>query len=234
VRRYALALVPGLPWIVIALVVRASAPTTTAPPLTLPGSATRQLANSLALSAPAHSHVWRDVPPINFNGTVNAYIEIPRDDLRKWEFDMRQNARAIDRMMPPDLGYPVNYGFVPQTISYDGDPFDALVLGPALEGGTLVRGVILGLLHMTDEKGLDSKVVLSMADPYGKPDHDLTDGDRQRIGDYFKRYKRHEPGKFSIVHGWDTRAQGLAFVHTTHAFFRECRREVGSPCRVRP
>ena len=49
---------------------------------------------------------------------------------------MRANARAIDRMMPVDVGgYPVNYGFVPQTISYDGDPFDVLVLGPPLAGG---------------------------------------------------------------------------------------------------
>ena len=43
-------------------------------------------------------------------------------------------------------GYPVNYGFVPQTISHDGDPFDVLVLGPSLTGGELVRGVIVGLM----------------------------------------------------------------------------------------
>ena len=232
-RRYALALAGGLPWMVMALVVRAWAPATPAPPETLPGSATRQLANSLALAAPAPSHIWRDVPPLNVNGTANAYIEIPRGDLRKWEFDMRLNTRAIDRMMPPDLGYPVNYGFVPQTISYDGDPFDVLVLGPALDGGTLVRGAIVGLLHMTDEKGLDSKVVISMTGPDGRPKHSLVDDDRRRIADYFNRYKRHEPAKFSVVHGWDTAAQGHAFIRTTHAFFRECRREPGSPCSVK-
>jgi inorganic pyrophosphatase len=230
--RYAVAVPAGLAWIVLALVVRASTPATSAPPQTLPATATRQLANSLALSASAPSHVWRDVPPFNASGTVNVYIEIARGDLRKWEFDMRLNARAVDRVMPPDLGYPVNYGFVPQTISYDGDPFDALVLGPALEGGALVRGVIVGLLHMTDEKGLDSKVALSMFGSDRRPTHDLTDADQQRIADYFSRYKRHEQGKFSIVHGWDTRAQGRAFIQTTHAFFRECRREPGSPCSV--
>ena len=106
--------------------------------------------------------MWRDTPPTNSDGTVNGYIEIARGDRRKWEFDINANARAIDRVIPEDVGgYPVNYGFVPQTISYDGDPFDVLVLGPPLAGGTMVRGVVVGLMHMEDEKGLDLKVVLS-------------------------------------------------------------------------
>ena len=63
----------------------------------------------------------------------------------------------------------MNYGFVPQTVSYDGDPFDILVLGPPLAGGSLVRGIIVGLMQMEDEKGLDSKVVVSVAGPDGKP-----------------------------------------------------------------
>ena len=50
---------------------------------------------------------------------------------------MRANRRAIDRMIPISIGgYPVNYGFVPQTVSYDGDPFDVLVLGPPLRTAT--------------------------------------------------------------------------------------------------
>ncbi len=126
----------------------------------LPATATARLASSLDAARPHPSHVWRDTPPTNADGTMNAYIEIARGDRRKWEFDINANARAIDRMIPEDVGgYPVNYGFVPQTISYDGDPFDALVLGPPLAGGTMVRGVVVGLMHMEDEKGLDSKVV---------------------------------------------------------------------------
>ena len=102
----------------------------------LPAAATTQLARSLDAATDHPRHVWRDTPPTNADGTVNAYIEIARGDRRKWEFDMRANARAIDRMMPEEVGgYPVNYGFVPQTVSYDGDPFDALVLGPPVSGG---------------------------------------------------------------------------------------------------
>jgi inorganic pyrophosphatase len=235
VLKYVVAPLPGLIWIVVAVVVHAWHPRNDSPPLTLPAAATRQLAGSLRASASTTSHVWRDVPPLNEDGTVNAYIEISRGDLRKWEFDMRSNERAIDRVMPPEVGgYPVNYGFVPQTVSYDGDPFDALVLGPPIEGGTLVRGIAVAVLHMTDEKGLDSKVVLSTVGSDGRPLEALAEDDRERLEDYFGRYKRHERGKFSVVHGWDTRAVGLAFVKATHAFFRECGTKRGSACSVRP
>ena len=127
-------------------------------PDTLPVTAGAQLAKSLEAARPHSRHVWRDTSPKNADGTVNAYIEIARGDRRKWELDMGKNARAIDRVIPESVGgYPVNYGFVPQTVSYDGDPFDALVLGPAIDGGETVRGVVVGLMYMEDEKGLDSK-----------------------------------------------------------------------------
>jgi inorganic pyrophosphatase len=202
-------------------------------PAVLPAPATATLARSLSASAAHTEHLWRDTPPLNDDGTVNAYIEIARGDRRKWEFDMRANARAIDRMMPADVGgYPVNYGFVPRTVSYDGDPFDALVLGPPLPGGRIVAGAVVGLMFMEDEKGLDSKVVLSTLDRDGRPRHVLTADVQREIGEYFKRYKRHEPGKFSKVPGWGSAAQGLALVTRTHTFFRECRQHADASCRV--
>jgi inorganic pyrophosphatase len=198
----------------------------------LPAPATAQLATSIA-EAKAHGrHVWRDTPPVNSDGTVNAYIEIPRGGKQKFEFDMKANARAVDRVMPDALAYPVNYGIVPQSVFYDGDPFDALVLGPALPGGTFVRGVIVGVMYMEDEKGIDSKVVLSVPDAEGKPRHALTDEDKRVIGDYFKRYKLHEPGKFSKVPGWGSADEGRAHVTLAHAFFKECAAAKGA-CALR-
>jgi inorganic pyrophosphatase len=190
------------------------------PPATLPDAASGQLARSLADARGHRRHLWRDVAPINGDGTVNAYIEIFRGDRRKWEFDMRHNRRRIDRVTPRALGgYPVNYGFVPQTVSYDGDPFDALVIGPPARGGTIVRGTIVGIMHMEDETGLDSKVVLAPMRA-GKPKYPLTDADRKRIGAFFSVYKQHEPGKFSRVLGWGSPGDGLAFVRQTHGFFQ--------------
>ena len=206
---------------------------TEAPTNVLPQGAVASLSKSLSAAKRHARHVWRDTSPFTPEGLVNAYIEIPRGDRRKWEFDMSANRRAIDRVMPADIGgYPVNYGFVPQTISYDGDPFDALVLGPPLPGGQLVRGVIVGLMLMEDEKGLDSKVVLSPLGRDGQPSYELTQADRERVGAYFRRYKRHEPGKFSKVPGWGSPDAGRQHVEMTHAFFRECPSAANSACRL--
>ncbi len=202
------------------------------PPDVLPLPAVQQLSASLEAAAARARHVWRDTAAFNKDGTLNAYIEIARGDRRKWEFDMRAHARAIDRIIPEDIGgYPVNYGFVPQTISYDGDPFDVLVLGPPATGGEFVRGIIVGLMHMEDEKGLDSKVVVSPIGRDGRALYELTPGDRDRIAEYFRKYKRHEPGKFSKVPGWGSIEEGRAHVTVTHAFFRECR-TASAACRV--
>ena len=199
------------------------------PPRALPAEATNLLTLSLNAARPHKPHVWRDTPAMNPDGTVNGYVEIPRGELRKFEFDIKANTRAVDRVMPASVGgYPVNYGFVPQTISYDGDPFDILVLGPALPGGELVRGAIVGVLFMEDEKGFDSKVVVSLLDAQGRPRHPLALADKTRIGSFFAKYKDHEPGKFSRVHGWGSEESGLAYVRTTHAFFRECVKAVGA------
>jgi inorganic pyrophosphatase len=202
-------------------------------PTTLPVQATTELDRSLEAASRHRLHVWRDTPPRNADGTVNGYVEIPRGDRRKWEFDMGANRRALDRTIPAEVGgYPVNYGFVPQTVSYDGDPFDVLVLGPAIEGGRLVRGVIVGVMRMEDEKGLDSKVVISPVGPDGRPLHALTDAERQRIGGYFDRYKAHETGKFSNVAGWGSVTEGLSYVTTTHAFFETCRDHADHTCTL--
>ena len=203
------------------------------PPTLLPAKAVDALAASLNAAVRHSRHQWRDTPPINSDGTVNAYIEIARGDRRKWEFDMRANRRAIDRMIPISIGgYPVNYGFVPQTVSYDGDPFDALVLGPPLPDGRFVRGIAVGVMFMEDEKGLDSKIVLSRVDAVGRPLHPLTAAARDEIGGYFNRYKRASPGLFSNVSGWGTSEQGLAFVRTTHRFFQQCAGRSDQPCTL--
>jgi inorganic pyrophosphatase len=200
----------------------------------LPALATTQLTRSLDEARAYSKNPWRDTPPINNDGTVNGYVEISRGDRRKWEFRMATNRRAIDRMIPEQVGgYPVNYGFVPQTVSYDGDPFDVLVLGPPIDGGTMVRGVIVGLMLMEDEKGYDAKVVISRTRD-GRPEYQLTDSSRHEIADYFERYKLFEAGKFSRVPGWGTVDEGLALVKMTHTFFEECRQVPGPTCRVAP
>jgi inorganic pyrophosphatase len=201
----------------------------------LPPRGTAKLSSSLEAAAEHRRHVWRDTPPVNDDGTINAYVEIPAGERRKWELDMRRNARAVNRVIPADVGgYPVNYGFVPQTVWYDGDPFDALVIGPPLAGGEFVRGVVVALMHMEDEKGSDSKVVLTPSQGDGGAPVELTPADRQRIADFFRRYKKDEPDGFSRVSGWGTAEEGLAHVRTARAFFLQCRKHAGRACSVTP
>ena len=205
-------------------------------PGTLPAAAAAKLHDSLKSAAAHKQHVWRDTPPFDLSRRsspessraeadgqlLNAYIEIPRGGRQKYELDMAKNAPKVDRVIPEKIGgYPINYGIVPQTVSYDGDPFDVLVLGPPLKTGALVKGVIVGVMHMTDEKGLDSKVVISRVGADGKPLHQLTEADRARVADNFNRYKRDDddPKTFATVPGWGTAAEGLAFVRKTHEFF---------------
>lgn len=103
---------------VLSCMVRAAQEPDRAPEV-LPASASTVLARSLDAATAHARHVWRDTPATNADDTINAYIEIARGDRRKWELDMGANARAIDRVLPAAVGgYPVNYGFVPQTVSF--------------------------------------------------------------------------------------------------------------------
>ena len=206
-----------------------------APPDTLPAAAASKLRDSLKAASVHEKHAWRDRVPLE-QGRVNAIIEIPRGERRKFEFDMARNAPVVDRVMPAKVGgYAVNYGIVPQTVSYDGDPFDVLVLGPAIPSGRLVKGLIVGLMRFEDETGLDSKVVISPPGRDGKPLYQLTDAEKKRIADYFNRYKRDDddPKTFAAVPGWGTAADGFSFVRITHAFFKECAASAGAACRVK-
>ena len=199
----------------------------------LPAPAAKALSDSLKSAAPRARHIWRDTAPENRDGTINAYVEIARGDRRKWEFDMRTHDRRLDRMMPEAVGgYPINYGFVPQTVSYDGDPFDVLVLGPPLDGGQVVRGIAVGLMFMEDEKGADSKVVISTVDRDGKALYQLTTAVQREVADYFRRYKKHQPKAFSRVPGWGTAMDGVTLVRLTHEFFSKCRPPAVSPCSI--
>ena len=211
--------VPGL---VLTLVFIAGACRDSAPPATrqdlppLPPPVREKLSTHLDSTRTFATHVWRDTPPLNSDGTVNGYIEISRGESTKWEFRIPFNRRDVDRMIPESLGgYPTNYGFMPRTVSYDGDPADVLVLGPALAGGSLVRGHIIGLMRMTDTGDLDSKVVLCA------PTESTCSIDspiRQRLEQFFSTYKRHE-GKETSVPGFGDREEALQFLKTTASFF---------------
>ncbi len=97
-----------------------------------------------------------DVP-----NNVNVVIEIPMNgDPIKYEVDKETGALFVDRFMSTSMHYPCNYGYIPNTLSDDGDPVDVLVVTPfALVPGVVVRCRPLGMLKMTDEAGGDEKLL---------------------------------------------------------------------------
>jgi inorganic pyrophosphatase len=174
---------------------------------------------SIDAARPFAEHPWRDTPATNDDGTVNGYVEIPRGASTKWEFRIDLNRREVDRTIPPELGgYPINYGFLPQTISYDGDPADVLVLGPPLEGGTVVGGRVVALMEMIDSGDIDHKVVISPLDGSGGAAYRLEPTERARLSRFFSTYKRHE-GKVTSVPGWGDESAARGFLRQVSGFF---------------
>lgn len=203
---------------------RQPCPWPTPPPDRLPDSAREKLDKAFGDAAANPRHVWRDGPPVNADGTVNVYVEIPRGSSEKWEFDMARNRRELDRMVPAELGgYPTGYGFVPGTIGVDGDPFDGLVVGPPVAAGTVVRGHVLGFMHMTDEKGTDGKVVVTTEPSAEARRRMLDDSERARIASFFNRYKAVDDDKesFACVSGWGDAEEARSHVAAARRLFEE-------------
>ena len=142
---------------------------------------------------------------------INVIIEIPlRGDPVKYEVDKDAGVMFVDRFMNTAMHYPCNYGYVPHTLSDDGDPVDVLVVTPVpLITGSVVRCRPVGMLKMRDEKGGDNKV---MAVPHDKlcsmyrevkRPADLPAMLLAQIQHFFEHYKDLEPNKWVKVEGWE-------------------------------
>jgi inorganic pyrophosphatase len=147
----------------------------------------------------------RDLP-----NDFNVIIEIPMNaDPIKYEVDKESGAIFVDRFMGTAMHYPCNYGYIPHTISDDGDPVDVLVITPfPLFPGVVVRCRPLGVLKMKDEAGGDAKVlavpvekVLPLYAEWKKLE-DINGLRLQQIQHFFEHYKDLEKGKWVKVEGW--------------------------------
>ena len=147
----------------------------------------------------------RDTP-----NDINVIIEIPaHSDPVKYEVDKGTGAMFVDRFMSTAMFYPCNYGYVPHTLSEDGDPVDALVVTPVpLISGSVIRCRPIGMLRMTDEAGVDAKIITVPVDKLTpmyrncKTANDLPEGLLAQIAHFFEHYKDLEAGKWVKVQGW--------------------------------
>ncbi|MFT4660250.1 MAG: inorganic pyrophosphatase [Patiriisocius sp.] len=161
-----------------------------------------------------------DVVPINKEGVINAIIEIPAGTMDKWELDKNtgeivwEKVNNVPRVVNY-IGYPGNYGLIPQTLlskenGGDGDPLDVLVLGPAVKRGTIASCKIIGVLHLKDNGEKDDKLI---AVSYDSPFYRLRSmeelnsqykGVSNIVKTWFSNYKG--PGK-TKVSGYGTKEQ---------------------------
>lgn len=141
----------------------------------------------------------------------NVVIEIAAHSTPvKYEVDKASGALFVDRFMGTAMHYPCNYGYVPQTISDDGDPVDVLVMTPfPLLAGSVVACRAIGVLKMTDEGGGDAKVLAvpteKLLPAYSRIQKvdDVAPELIAQIQHFFEHYKDLEKGKWVKVDGWD-------------------------------
>ena len=151
-----------------------------------------------------------------------------RGDPIKYEVDKETGAVFVDRFMSTAMHYPCNYGYIPQTLSDDGDPVDVLVITPfPLVPGVVVTCRAIGVLKMEDEAGGDAKLlavpidkILSIYTHWQKP-ADMNDLRLRQIQHFFEHYKDLEPGKWVKVTGWEGPEAAMAEIVSGLAAYKK-------------
>lgn len=135
--------------------------------------------------------------------TVNALIEIPQGSRSKYEIDKKTGLLKLDRIIYSSFHYPVNYGFIPQTLGQDNDPLDILVIcSESIQPLCLVEATVIGNMQMIDNGEKDDKIIAVAAkDPGVNYFTDVNDLPRHFIAvlrNYFEQYKVLENKKVEI------------------------------------
>jgi inorganic pyrophosphatase len=156
----------------------------------------------------------------NLPDSINVIIEIQQGgDPVKYEMDKESGALFVDRFLKTSMIYPGNYGFIPHTLSDDGDPCDVLVIAqvPVIPGA-VIQCRPVGVLLMEDESGRDEKILALPVDklhPFYKDIKTYEDLPKfliQQIEHFFSRYKELEDGKWSRITGWGGPEEAKAFI----------------------
>jgi inorganic pyrophosphatase len=151
----------------------------------------------------------KDVPNV-----VNVLIEVSMNCMPvKYEFDKEVGTIVVDRIVHTPMHYPGNYGFIPHTMSDDGDPVDVMVLTKfPLQSGCVVECKPIGVLIMEDESGQDEKIIAVPTERIHisyKDINDLSDLPeitREEIAYFFTHYKDLEKNKWAKVKGFENAA----------------------------
>ncbi|MFZ3178331.1 MAG: inorganic diphosphatase [Methylovirgula sp.] len=151
---------------------------------------------------------------------VNVVIEVPiGGEPIKYEMDKKAGVLVVDRFLYTSMRYPGNYGFVPHTLSQDGDPCDVIIANRrAIVPGAVMNCRVVGVLLMQDEHGVDEKI-LAVPSPKLTQRYetvrnytDLPPIATQQIEHFFAHYKDLEPGKWAKILRWGDAEEARKFV----------------------
>jgi inorganic pyrophosphatase len=151
---------------------------------------------------------------------VNVIIEVPvGGEPIKYELDKEAGTLVVDRFLYTSMRYPGNYGFIPHTLSDDGDPCDVLIANQrGIVPGAVIAVRPVGVLKMQDEAGGDEKIIavpttkLSRRYENVREYTDLPEITRQQIEHFFAHYKDLEPNKWVKIIGWGNAAEAKAMI----------------------
>jgi inorganic pyrophosphatase len=168
------------------------------------------------------------IPPgRNPPSEINVLIEIPQGGVPvKYELDKVSGALFVNRFLHTAMYYPANYGFIPGTLSEDGDPCDALALSQVpVAPGAVIRCRPIGALLMEDEHGIDEKILAVPVDelnPYYEGVDNYTDLPaimRNQIEHFFSHYKDLEKDKWVKVQRWVARDDAYDLIRSAISRF---------------
>lgn len=155
---------------------------------------------------------------------IKSVVEIPKGSRNKYEYDPEINAIKLDRFISSSVVYPTDYGYIPDTLSEDGDPLDVLVcVSEPTFPGCVVFVEPVCLLQMEDEHGPDPHVLcVPCQDPGWNTLRRLDDVPaqlRNEIQHFFAVYKDLDPDRHSSVKGWADRDEAVAEIERSRERF---------------
>jgi inorganic pyrophosphatase len=159
-------------------------------------------------------------PGANPPAEINVVVEVPiGGEPIKYEMDKDSGALFVDRFLYTAMRYPGNYGFIPHTLSDDGDPCDVIVANTrAIAPGAIISCRVVGVLRMEDEGGGDEKIIavpsarLTSRYDLVRDYTDLPPITIKQIEHFFAHYKDLEPGKWVRILGWGDAAEARSLV----------------------
>lgn len=156
---------------------------------------------------------------------VNALIEIPQGSKTKYEIDKKTGLLKLDRVIYSSFHYPVNYGFIPQTLGKDGDPLDILVMcSESIHPLCLVEAYVIGNMQMIDTGLIDDKIIaVAVKDPgvnYIKSIEEVPPHFFTVLKNYFEQYKVLENKKVEI-NNFQDKMEAFAVINESIEYYKE-------------